>query len=69
MQLKSRSLSCPLGPCPTGYTELIGHEEVHIHSNDKVEIRVGDKILRILSEKVPQGEDWQVTVDIGIIST
>jgi hypothetical protein len=68
MQLKSRSLSCPLGPCPVGYTELIGHEEVHIHihSNDKVEIRVGDKIL---SEKVPQGEDWQVTVDIGIIST
>jgi hypothetical protein len=64
MDLQPRSLSCPLGPCPQGYTELVGHEEVNINSGEEVEISVGNDKFKT---EVPQGKSWKVNLSLCIV--
>jgi hypothetical protein len=64
MDLQSRSLSCPLGPCPQGYTELVGHEEVTIHSGEEVEISIGENRWRV---EVPEDAVWKVNLSVCIV--
>ena len=64
MELQQRNLSCPLGPCPEGYIELIGHEEVTINSGREVEVKLGDEAFKA---EVPEGHTWKVNFSICII--
>ena len=66
MRLQQRNLSCPLGPCPQGYIELIGHEEVIINSGEEVEANIGTERFKA---EVPEGHRWKVNLNLCIIET
>lgn len=65
MQLQRRNLHCPIGNCPQGYTELVGHDEVVIEEGREIEIIANGS--DILKAEVPEHHHWKVNVSIDII--
>ena len=67
MQLQQRNLTCPIGQCPQGYQELVGHDEVYIDPGSEIEILAGT--TEILKEEVPEGKHWKMNVSVSIVVT
>ena len=65
MDLHERRLSCPIGPCPSGRKEFVGHSEAMLNAGDEIEILAG--LDEILKAEVPEGKYWKLNVSVDII--
>lgn len=65
MLLVQRDLTCPIGRCPEGRQELVGHEEVYIDPGEEIEILAG--ATEVLKAEVPEDRHWKMNVSVNII--